>query len=280
MRALIICRYYFPPVPGGISRWMYDVATSIETKEVACLIGYRIANNMFKYSMPVFSTRYFSEKISYTNNVLTLFKLLSIVLIHRVKVVMFETLDCSNFGLYLKRLTGTPYIIFAHGNEIMQAGKSSWAKGKEAALGARMFIANSLFTKELIQKNFGTDSNIEIIHPCCDIERFKPSDGGEATKYEMGLSGKKILLTVGNLVMRKGHDMIIDALPRILERRPDAFYLIVGTGKDKKYLQDKVKLRGVSEHVRFEGFVEDEKLPEYYNMCDLFLMPSRERWRK
>ena len=140
-----------------------------------------------------------------------------------------------------------------------------------------MFIANSLFTKELIQKNFGTDSNIEIIHPCCDIERFKPSDGGEATKYEMGLSGKKILLTVGNLVMRKGHDMIIDALPRILERRPDAFYLIVGTGKDKKYLQDKVKLRGVSEHVRFEGFVEDEKLPEYYNMCDLFLMPSRER---
>ncbi len=84
-----------------------------------------------------------------------------------------------------------------------------------------------------------------------------------------------MLLTVGRLDERKGHDTIIASLPKILQREPDAVYLIVGKGRTLSHLQKLAKENGVEDKVIFAGYVPDEDLPDYYRLCDVFILANR-----
>jgi phosphatidylinositol alpha-1,6-mannosyltransferase len=85
----------------------------------------------------------------------------------------------------------------------------------------------------------------------------------------------QVILTVGNLVERKGHDMVIRSLPAVCQRVPEATYLIVGTGPFKERLDELAAELGVRDRVIFAGRVPDDELPDLYAMCDVFAMPSR-----
>lgn len=120
------------------------------------------------------------------------------------------------------------------------------------------------------------DSKIHVIPHGVDINRFESGSEYQGIVSEHGLGGKKVILTVGNLVERKGHDMVIKSLPKVLENVPDTVYLIVGDGKQRQSLTNLVKELDLGEHVVFTGRVTDNELLQYYNACDVFIMPSRE----
>jgi phosphatidylinositol alpha-1,6-mannosyltransferase len=86
----------------------------------------------------------------------------------------------------------------------------------------------------------------------------------------------RILLTVGRLVERKGQDMVIRALPKIISHIPNLKYRIVGEGPYRTRLEQLAKELGVDTYVEFIGAVEDTELIREYKSCDLFIMPSRE----
>jgi len=85
-----------------------------------------------------------------------------------------------------------------------------------------------------------------------------------------------VILTVGNLVERKGHDVVLKSLPKVLKEVPNTVYLIVGDGEQKQNLKELVDELGLGEQVIFTGRVPEKELPQYYNACDVFIMPSRE----
>jgi phosphatidylinositol alpha-1,6-mannosyltransferase len=86
-----------------------------------------------------------------------------------------------------------------------------------------------------------------------------------------------MILTVGNLVERKGHDMVISALPEVQKVIPDVTYLVVGDGRYRSNLEQLAVTRGVRDRVVFAGQVPEKELPEIYSLCDVFVMPARER---
>ena len=92
----------------------------------------------------------------------------------------------------------------------------------------------------------------------------------------MAFEGKRVLLTVGRVVPRKGMDTIIRALPSLIETFPDLHYLLVGRGEYRATLEALAAELGVSDHVTFVGSVADGELVEHYRLCDLFVMPNRE----
>jgi len=118
-----------------------------------------------------------------------------------------------------------------------------------------------------------------VLHPGCDTERFRPREtGSELRQRVLGHHcGKKVILTIGNLVERKGHDMVIKALPKVLRVVPDAIYLIVGDGACRPKLEDLASEMGVRDHVVLAGYLSDHHLPEIYALGDVFVMPSRAR---
>ncbi|MGA8613570.1 MAG: glycosyltransferase family 4 protein, partial [Xanthobacteraceae bacterium] len=88
---------------------------------------------------------------------------------------------------------------------------------------------------------------------------------------------KETLLTVARMDGRqryKGHDRIIDAIPKLLARGRDIAYVIVGEGDDRARLEERARTNGIVDRVHFAGPVAAEKLPETYRLADLFVMPS------
>jgi len=72
----------------------------------------------------------------------------------------------------------------------------------------------------------------------------------------------------------KGHDRIIDVMPRLLERHPELVYVIAGNGDDLGRLEELAAERGVRDHVRFIGYVPVDEMTSLYNIADAFAMPS------
>ncbi|OQX83401.1 MAG: hypothetical protein B6D63_06320, partial [Candidatus Latescibacteria bacterium 4484_7] len=85
----------------------------------------------------------------------------------------------------------------------------------------------------------------------------------------------KVIMTIARHVERKGQDMVIRAMPRVLERHPEAVYVIGGRGMMESRLKALASELGVEENIRFVGLVSDDELSLHYRMCDIFIMASR-----
>jgi len=68
--------------------------------------------------------------------------------------------------------------------------------------------------------------------------------------------------------------MVIDALAALLSEFPELHYDVVGTGPEEKRLRNKVKRLGLDARVSFYGYIPNGELPNLYQKCDLFVMPS------
>jgi phosphatidylinositol alpha-1,6-mannosyltransferase len=108
-----------------------------------------------------------------------------------------------------------------------------------------------------------------------DGERFRPDVNPRLIRDRYGLDGARVLLTVGRLVERKGHDVVIRALRRVSEAIGPVRYLIAGSGSEERRLRALAADLGCADEVIFIGHVSDEDLPPLYAACDVFVMPSR-----
>ncbi|MCK4262075.1 glycosyltransferase, partial [bacterium] len=115
-----------------------------------------------------------------------------------------------------------------------------------------------------------------VIPPGVDSLRFRPDLDADAVLKKHHLFGRQVILTVSHLVRRKGHANVIRALPRVLEKVPEAIYLIVGRGPEDDNLRKLAQTLGILDRVVFAGFVSNEEIPLYYNVCQVFIMPSYE----
>jgi len=89
-----------------------------------------------------------------------------------------------------------------------------------------------------------------------------------------------VILTVGRLIERKGHDIVIRAMARLASEFPAARYVVVGDGPRGPYLRDLVASVALQDRVVFVGEVRKEDLPLYYQAADVFAMVSRARERQ
>ena len=114
------------------------------------------------------------------------------------------------------------------------------------------------------------------IAPGIDVDHFSPSDAS-ALRQSLGLADKKVIVSVGRLVHRKGQDHLIESMPEILEVVPNAHLLLVGQGPYRDYLQQLVTKNALEDSVTFIGRIQYVDLPQYICVGDIFAMPSRSR---
>ncbi len=115
------------------------------------------------------------------------------------------------------------------------------------------------------------------IAPGIDTDHFSPQDASELRR-ELGLTDKKVIVSVGRLVHRKGQDVLIEAMPTIIKEVPEAHILMIGEGPYRSYLETRVKTLGLQERVTFIGRIQYADLPRYICVGEIFVMPSRSRF--
>jgi glycosyltransferase involved in cell wall biosynthesis len=87
-----------------------------------------------------------------------------------------------------------------------------------------------------------------------------------------------VLLTVGRLEpseQYKGYDQILRALPAIRRAVPDVRYVIAGRGPDRPRIEALIRELKLEGSVTLAGFVANQELCDFYNLCDVFAMPSK-----
>ena len=135
------------------------------------------------------------------------------------------------------------------------------------------------FTRTAISKALTANSaaTMQKIAPGIDIEHFKAVDAS-ALRHSLGLTGKKVIVSVGRLVHRKGQDFLIESMPQILEQVPDAHLLLVGQGPYRERLEKLVRKHLIEKNVSVIGRIQYKDLPGYICVGDIFAMPSRSRF--
>lgn len=115
--------------------------------------------------------------------------------------------------------------------------------------------------------------SIRIMRNGVDLALFHPGER-DGFRERLGVK-RKMLLSVGNLLAFKGHDIIIRALAAL----PDCELVIIGAGAERPALGALAMQLGVKERVRFAGLIAQDQLGNYYGAADaLILMSSREGW--
>lgn len=136
------------------------------------------------------------------------------------------------------------------------------------------------FTRRAISQSLSTSAIASMVKiaPGIDSEHFSPVDSGRL-KESLALRDKRVIVSVGRLVHRKGQDQLIEAMSAIIEEVPQAHLLLIGEGPYRKKLEKLVRDYGLVDRVSFIGRIQYEELPRYICIGEVFAMPSRSRFR-
>ena len=180
----------------------------------------------------------------------------------------------------LRRVGVKKIIALTHGHEVWWAKlwPFKWALGY---IGARVDHLTYLgdFTRSEISRALSVKAKAAMVKiaPGIDTTHFSPQPSAVQLRSSLGLTDKKVIVSVGRLVHRKGQDSLISAMPEILRRHPDAHILMVGAGPYREHLEKLVADLKLESAITFIGRIQHDELPRYICVGDIFAMPSRSR---
>lgn len=177
----------------------------------------------------------------------------------------------------LARWFDRPLVVTARGSDVTEL--PAFAVPRRlilwAAQAADAIITVSASLKRDLRALGADDTKIVVLRNGVDLERFRPIDPAVA-RERFGLpAGVRVIASVGHLIPRKGHELVIEALASL----PDTLLLIAGSGPDLRLLEETAARFGVADRVRFLGQQRHDALPAVYSASDvLVLASSNEGW--
>jgi len=171
-------------------------------------------------------------------------------------------------------------VALTHGHEVWWAKvfPFNWALRKiGTSVDSLTYLGE--FTQQAISKSLSKAAAQKMVKiaPGIDVDHFSPQNSAQLRK-ELKIDDKRVIVSVGRLVHRKGQDHLIQAMPEILKRVPDAHILMVGQGPYLSHLKKLVQELNLVDHVSFIGRIQYAQLPQYICAGDIFAMPSRSRF--
>jgi len=149
--------------------------------------------------------------------------------------------------------------------------------GKQNLNAADKIIVISEATKEYVLRLGAKPSKVQVVYNGVDLERFRPIPGKrEEMRRKLGIPHDSlVVLTVRRLVYKNGVDTLLDCAQIAATKNPKIVFLAVGKGPDSDSVKLQVAQLGITANFRLAGFVSDEDLSSYYNLADLFVLPSK-----
>ena len=117
-------------------------------------------------------------------------------------------------------------------------------------------------------------TKVTVIPNAVDIESFQLSgDADPVLRAELGLAGTTVVGFVGSFYAYEGLDLLLEAFPALLQKRPELRLLLVGGGPQDENLKAQALRLGVADKVVFTGRVPHKDVSRYYDQIDLLAYP-------
>jgi glycosyltransferase involved in cell wall biosynthesis len=159
-----------------------------------------------------------------------------------------------------------PFSVKARGSDITFWGTRPRIAAQIAAAGAAaagLLSVSAALRRDMIALGLPGEK-IRVHYTGIDLDRFRPD-----AKAALGVEGP-VLITVGNLIPRKGQDLALAALALI----PEATLFLVGDGPDRGRLEGLARTQGVSSRVRFLGIQPHDAMPGLLAAADVLVLPT------
>ena len=183
-------------------------------------------------------------------------------------------LPCGHAALLLSVELGVPYVVSVHGLDAFSTKQVSGRAGEwcrrisqRVYRSSRRVICVSERVREQVLEGAGTGCPTSVVYNGVDPELFPP--GTESTDE------RPIILSVGNLIPIKGHDLLIRAVASLAAEFPTLTLEIIGDGPERGRLQALAQQLHVDDRVRFLGRRSRQQVASAMQQCTLFALPSR-----
>ena len=271
----------FPPRPGGIQTFGYEIVRRFEPDSVTVLTSDWEGAAEFDAAQDFKIIRANTKTLLPSKSTLSMAR--EIVVAENITRVLFGA--AAPLGLLASplRKLGVKNIV-----GMTQGHETGWAMTPGTRQALRK-IGNdtdyltyiSEYTHKKIAKALSPDaaSRMRRIVPGVDATEFSPanSTSGNQLRSELGWIDRPVIVCVSRLMARKGQDELIRALPEVHQTSPMASLIIVGEGPYRKDLESLVKKFGLEEFVHLTGKVSQGDLSKWYAAGDIFAMPCRTR---
>ncbi len=269
MKKTLVLTHEYYPFFGGVARYCFDLFKHFEQKDYLVLCDHeqvKTQANIWHFK--------FKNKFIKPSWLFSFFRLIKIIKNEKIEQIFTPNiLPLGSMAYYLNKFFKLPYIISLHGLDINLALKNKPNLVFKVLNKANYIICNSQSTAKIIS-DLNIDKNkIKVIYPGRDFNCQVDPDKLNRLKNSLNIQdGQKVILTVGRLNKRKGHDLVIQALSEI---KQDFLYFIVGRGEEEASLRKLAEKYNIETKVRFFNNISDAELPYYYKLADVFVLPNR-----
>ena len=291
----LLLTYDFPPMGGGIARWMAEIALryppgalivstgSMEHSEAA---DRRYPNRVDRLAIPARRLKNLQGLVQWSRRVTTL------VAEHQAGFIWCGNLRPAAYpAKWAHERSGIPYGIIVYGGDLL-ALRINYLESRikrvaaKALLGtADVLVACSRWTHDLaceVLREVGLaerTGRVRVVPLGTDPEVFRPGLDPAPLIADQALPAGRWLLTVARLVPHKGMDTTIRALALLAPRYPDLRYAIAGQGPERAALEQLARSEGVADRVRFLSGLDDDFLPLAYALASVYVGASRQTAR-
>ncbi len=282
LKILLITRN-LPPLVGGMERLLYHIYLELRKSFQVAIAGphssrrYIAAGTPFK-TFPISpAARFFLSSIWQSYRLASTFS--PDLILSGSGVTSFAS---AVAGKLLKR----PVICYLHGLDLVEKNPAYRLFCIPAIRSCDAVLVNSNSTAQLAKAIGVRESSIQILHPGVSLPHQKVSST-DGFRNQLGVGSRPILLSVGRLTRRKGIVEFIDrCLPDIIRSNPEVVLVIIGEEATSALKQAPgvlseirtvVSLRGLTDHVRLLGHVDDATLSQAYLASQLLVFPVIER---
>ena len=173
-----------------------------------------------------------------------------------------------------KKISGTEYVVTSHGGDIFGLQGYFLKQIKKFTLmNAKKITVVSTAIKNEVHNKIDSNLNVEVIPMGVDSNLFNQNKKDDSIRKKYEIHGL-FLLFVGRLAEKKGVRYLIEAMPEIIKKIPNAKLMIIGGGELEEELKLLTKRLSLQNNIIFTGPIPNKDLPKYYATADIFIGPS------
>lgn len=224
------------------------------------------------------SVKLIERKNSFLSKIVFTFSFFKAVIFFRPEIIFCRHVNYAPLAYLAKNFFGTRYSLSFYGIDAQNL--NFWQKSFINR--AEVITVPFEWTRNNIIKQIpgSAQKTIVIMNPVDENEFFiKPKSDGLIKKH--GLENSKVILTMARIskeeveMGNKGYSRVIQALSIVKKQIPNIKYLLVGGGDYLEETKKIVKDSGLENDIIFTGAVKDDERIDYYNLCDVFVLPSK-----
>ncbi len=199
---------------------------------------------------------------------------------NQVKLIHLSDALLAPLGLALRALLRVPVVVTVHGLDVTYSNRFYQWLIPLCLRRMDKVICVSSYTRHQCIRRGVPPSLCEVIPNGVNMLEFSDHFTAQAmrnlqTTAGSRLHGRKVMLTVGRLIERKGVvHFLTEIMPRIVAQRQDVCYLLVGEGPQRELIETRIASLHLEDYVVLMGRVDEDTLRAAYHLSDLFVMPN------